>query len=67
MPEEVIKKDLEYIKKTLDELRADVKANYVTRMEFEARLGPQTKIIYGFVGLILTAFTGAVIALVMRI
>ena len=39
---------------------------YVTRVEFDSRISPLEKIVYGFVGLVLVSVAGAIIALVIR-
>ena len=52
-----MKKDIEYLVKRSDE----DSRNYVERKEFE----PVRNLVYGLVGLILVAFVGAIIALVI--
>jgi hypothetical protein len=65
----LMKKDIEYIKKSVDDLSGGVKdvkknteTNFVTRAEFT----PVRQIVYGMVGLLLTAVVGALISLVLR-
>lgn len=57
-----IKTDLEYIKRDIGEIKQTLKADYVTREEFS----PIRSIVYGMVGLILTAVIGALVALVIK-
>lgn len=58
----LLKKDLEYIKEQVGQLREDIHTGYITRSEFE----PVQKLVYGLVGLILVSVVGAIIALVLR-
>lgn len=57
-----IQKDLEYIKKKVDQIELDLKADYVTRAEWE----PYKKVISGLVGAILLTVLGALLALVVQ-
>jgi len=57
-----ISKDIEYIKKEVGEIKALVGDHYVTKAEFE----PIKKIVFGLVGLILTAVVVAVVSLVIK-
>lgn len=41
-------------------------AKYLLRAEFEIKFDPIQKLVYGMVGLILVAFVGGVIALVLQ-
>lgn len=59
---ELLKKDIAYIKVSIDEIKKSLETKYVTRAEFE----PVRKITYGAASMILIAFTGAIIALVIR-
>jgi len=54
----VIARDIDYIKKAID----DIRKNYVTQQEFK----PVRLIVYGFAAIVLTAVVGAVIALVLK-
>ena len=58
----VIANDVTHIKDTLDNLSKRLEEKYVTKSRYE----PVEKIVFGMVGLILTAVIGAVIALVVR-
>lgn len=64
----VMANNIEYIKSELTEVKGEVKevkesleAKYVTQTEFD----PVKKIVYGIVGLILTAVVGALVSLVV--
>lgn len=57
----LFKKDLEYIKKRLDQIDGKLEGQYITRLEFE----PIQKLVYGLVGLILFAVVGALVSLVV--
>lgn len=59
--EALFKKDLEYIKKRLDQIDGKLENQYITRLEFE----PIQKLVYGLVGLILVAVVGALVSLVV--
>jgi tetrahydromethanopterin S-methyltransferase subunit B len=66
----LMKKDIEYIRRSLDDLNGTVKdvkknteMNFVTKAEFT----PVRQIVYGMVGLLLTAVVGALISLVVRL
>lgn len=54
--------DIVYIKKSVDDLALKVDHNYITKDEFQ----PVKQLVYGLVGLILTAVIGAIMALVLR-
>lgn len=58
---QLIKQDVEYIKKEVGEISGLLKNDYVTRSDFE----PVRKIVYGMVGVILITVVGAVLALVV--
>lgn len=55
-----LQKDVEYIKKSLDELKKNQNHNFVTKAEFE----PIKKIIYGLVGLILAGVVTSILAVI---
>jgi len=55
-------KDVGYIKAKVDSIEKDIKADYVSRTEFE----PIKKLVYGMVTLILSGVVVAVISLVLR-
>lgn len=64
----LMKKDIDYIKKAVDDLKKSVdevkkntEENFVTKAEF----APVKQIVYGLVGLVLTAVVGALIGLVI--
>ena len=57
-----IKTDLDYIKRDIAEIKATIRADYVTREEFS----PIKNIVYGLVGIILTSVIGALVALVIQ-
>lgn len=64
----LIKKDMEYIKRGLDDLKtsvADVKKNTEANFVLKAEFTPVKQIVYGLVGLVLTAVVTAVIGLVI--
>lgn len=58
----VMKNDLEYIKKNIDDLKGQISQNYISRAEFE----PIKKIVYGMVALVLTSVFGAILALIIQ-
>lgn len=55
-------KDIEYIKKEITEIKQLVSDHYVTKVEFD----PIKKIVYGLVGLVLTAVVVGILALVIK-
>jgi tetrahydromethanopterin S-methyltransferase subunit B len=64
----LIKKDVEYLKKSMDrleevvnEVKKNTEEHFVTKSEFQ----PVRMIVYGLVGLILTAVAGSLIGLVI--
>lgn len=57
----LIKKDVEYIRKDVVDIKNAMASDYITRLEFD----PIKKIVYGLVGLILTAVMGALVGLVI--
>lgn len=59
---EGIAKDISYIQRDVKDIKDTLKADYITRDEFE----PIKRVVYGMVATILFAFIGAVIALVIR-
>jgi len=50
------------IESAMDELRSDLKDDYITRAEF----WPVKVLVYGFAGLVLVGVVGALIASVMK-
>lgn len=58
----VIKNDLQYIKRDLSDIKGKLENDYVTREEF----APIKNLVYGVVSLILVAFVGGLITLVLR-
>ena len=57
----LIVNDMGYIKTSIDEIKESLKNEYVTKTEFN----PVKLITFGFVGLILLAVMGSIIALVV--
>lgn len=57
-----IKTDLDYIKRDIADIKATIRTDYVTREEFS----PIKSIVYGLVGIIMTAVVGALVALVIK-
>lgn len=64
----LIKRDMEYIKRAMDDLKVSVNEvkkntqdNFVTKAEFT----PVRMVVYGLVGLLLTAVVGSLISLVV--
>ena len=53
---------LEYIQRDIQKIWDE----YVTRMEFELKISPLEKLVYGTVGLILVTVVGAVFTLVIK-
>lgn len=63
-----IKKDLEYIKKQVDNLSRDIKAGYVTKVELNSKIKPleeSRKVFNGFITLLATSVIVALIGLVV--
>jgi hypothetical protein len=58
----VIKNDIGYIKKEVDEIKGLVQTKYVTKEEFL----PIKNLVYGMVAVIMTGVIGAVLALVIK-
>ena len=58
----VIATDISYIKTDISEIKSLVQDQYVTKSEFD----PIKRIVYGLVGLTLTAVVGAIMTLVLR-
>lgn len=58
----LLRKDLEYIKNEVSNLRSDIHDGYITKTEFE----PVQRLVYGMVSIILVAVVGALIALVIQ-
>lgn len=56
-----LQKDVEYIKKTIKELKDAQAHNFVTKAEFE----PIKNIMYGMIGTILTGVIAAVLAVIL--
>jgi len=63
---EAIEKDVQRVENKVDtgfrEMKDVIRGGYVKKEEFE----PVKKIVYGLVGLVLTSFVGAVIALIIK-
>ena len=58
----LISKDIAYIKESIEEIKDNLDLKYVTKDEF----GPVKSIAFGFVGIIIMAVLGSLIALVIR-
>lgn len=58
----VIQNDVDYLKNRVDEIAEKMDEKFVTQTEFD----PIRKLVYGLVGLILTAVVGALIAMVVN-
>jgi hypothetical protein len=58
----VILNDLGYIKRDVKEIKDTLKKDYVTRAEFD----PIKNVVYGVVGLLLTAVVGSLVALILK-
>lgn len=58
----VMRNDIGYIKRELVTINTKLDSNYVPRSEFI----PVRNLVYGLVGLILTAFIGALATLVLK-
>ena len=59
--EEILKKDIDYIKLSVTKIETILERDVVTRAEFE----PIRRIVYGMVGVILTAVIVAIVKLVV--
>jgi hypothetical protein len=57
----VLANDMNYIRRTLDQVDNKISTHYVSKEEFE----PIKRIVYGLVGLILVAVVGALLSLVV--
>lgn len=60
-----ITKTLEKIERNIDKQPADAALLYVTKAEFEAKLAPLQRVVYGLVTLILSAVVMAAISQVL--
>jgi hypothetical protein len=58
----VVQTDVTYLKEKIDTIDRKLDAQYVTQDEFD----PIRKLVYGIVGLILTAVVGALISVVVN-
>ena len=58
----LIVNDMGYIKDSVDEIKKALKSDYVTKVEFN----PVKSIAFGFVGIIIIAVLGSLIALVVH-
>lgn len=58
---DVIANDISYLKDDVREIKTQITSNYVTKDQFE----PVRRLVYGTVGIILTAVIVAVVALVI--
>lgn len=58
---DVIANDISYLKDDVREIKTQITSNYVTKDQFE----PVRRLVYGTVGIILTAVIVAVVALVV--
>lgn len=58
----VMANDLGYVRKAVDTLNEKIDHNYVTKEEFK----PVKQLVYGLVGLIMTAVVIAILSLVVR-
>lgn len=61
-----LQKDIQYMRDRIDEMNEKMDSKFVTQEEFKAKLDPISKLVYGLVGLILTAVVGAVISIVIN-
>lgn len=59
---DLLAKDIDYIKKSIDQLTGSLEKNYVTKDQFE----PVQKVVYGLVTIILATVVGALLILVIR-
>lgn len=57
-----MQKDLEYTKKTVENIERKLDSEFVTREEFD----PIKKIVYGMVGIVLTSVFAGLVALVVQ-
>ncbi len=58
----VMKSDVSYVRKAVDDLTTKIDHNYVTKEEFTL----VKNLVYGFVGLVLVAVVGAILSYVVR-
>jgi len=58
----VMANDVGYIKEKVKSIETQIASNYVTKEEFD----PIKRIVYGMVTIILVAFVGAIVALVVK-
>lgn len=55
-----------FIQERLEELIKKIETVYVTRPELNTRITPLERVVYGMVGLVLTAVVVAVVALILK-
>lgn len=58
---ELLQKDISYIRDDVKEIKDNLAAGYVTKLEFD----PIKKLVYGLVSIVLTAVVVAVVSLVI--
>ena len=63
---ELVKQDISYIKKKVDDIESSMRKDYITRMEFDLEMTPLKKIVYGAVAFILVGFLAVLGALVFK-
>lgn len=51
---------------TINDFREEIRSSYVSKDEFNNRVSPVERLVYGMVGIILVAVLGALIALVIN-
>lgn len=58
-------KDIEWIKSTVVSIDNKLESDYITRKEYDADIQPIKRIVWAVGGLIITAFVGAVLKLIL--
>lgn len=61
----LIRADVERIKSDTREIKTNQKTQYVTKEQFDGRVKPLEKLVYGMVALILIGVVGALLGLVI--
>jgi hypothetical protein len=61
-----LQKDIQYMKAKIDEMSEKMDEKFVTQEEFNAKIDPISKIVYGIVAIIVTTVVGALLGVVIN-
>ena len=61
----VMARDIEYIKSEVKDMSGKLDSQYITRLEFDAKLNPINRIVYGTTVIVFTIIVGAIVKLVI--